>query len=364
MRTFRSWAGKDESDAETLATIWKLAGKPIRLSTDNFDGITAVHYEEAFPDDFAPLLILDASGLLRETYSQWFRNRGGLHRLPSPQKDFTRLQIGHWDHAAGRSGEPKALKEQWDKIADGVAEKILHLPEADNVLIVHFLPSSKIGNFEHRLTKRVRGKRIKYTTWGEHTATNDYRDCKHIVLAGVLQLPSSAIEAYGRGAKGIGPFAKFTEDEHRETRLGEIKHNILQAACRGMIRQSDGNQCPEGCMLHVVYSSQPRVGIPREILGQIFPGAKVSSWLPLGSVERPKPPLHRLLDFLKQRTEPITAPALAKALHEDPANLNKRLKMGAWQYAINQIGWKFIPGRKGGKSVPGRFERFEVGTHS
>jgi hypothetical protein len=74
------------------------------------------------------------SGLQRDTYEQWFKSRGDLFRLLSPEIIFTRLLIGHWDHAAGKSGKPADLKKMWEKVADGVAVKTNELPENENVL--------------------------------------------------------------------------------------------------------------------------------------------------------------------------------------------------------------------------------------
>jgi len=352
LNTWLSWFGKDDQDI--AATVHKLSGETVSVRIDQDKG-NVVHYEDAFPADFAPLLILDASGLLRETYKQWFKSRGNLVPLFSPQKNFSRLQIRHWDHAAGRSGEPAYLNKIWEEVASGVALKIKEL-EGD-VLVVHFLPSPQVRDFAARIRQRTNNKpHVHFTTWGQHTATNDYRDCRHVILAGILQYGAHDIEALGRGARAMDPYAKFTDDDHTEIREGEAKHNILQAASRGATRQSDLNQCPEGCTLWAVFTSHPTTGLRRELLSEIFQGADVQGWLPLGGVERKKPRLLQAREHLElKKGEDVTVTELAAVLGDKGAsNLLRKFKQPKWKVMIDQSGRVLIPGKRGGKSVAGR----------
>ena len=72
------------------------------------------------PVDLAPMLILDASGRQRQTYEFWFKNRGKLRFLESPQKSYEGLTIHHWNRGAGKD----AQKKDGQKIARGVASAI------------------------------------------------------------------------------------------------------------------------------------------------------------------------------------------------------------------------------------------------
>lgn len=269
---FQSWF-PEKGDKEIADRLWKLKDQFVRLKRDHA-GNTMLHYENMLPDDLAPMVILDASGLQRKTYALWADHRGGLQLLPSPQKEYSPLTIGHWDRGAGKS---KTIK--WNEIVDGVAKKIGELPRQDKVLVVHHLENRNVPNIEKMIRSRI-DREVSFCTWGKHTATNEYRDCKHVILAGVVQYPTSVNEARGRGAKGLDPFRDLSEEEHREIRLGEVAHNILQAACRGALRKSEGNQCPEGCTVWMIISTQPPNGIPQELLTRVFPGATVSDWRP------------------------------------------------------------------------------------
>ncbi len=275
LHTFRDWFS-DGADKDVAEALWKLSGRSVRVRKD-MEGNTALDYEDTFPDDLAPLLILDASGQQRNTYELWYANRKGLQFLPSPQKDYSPLKVHHWNRGAGKS-----KRTDWDEIFDGVAKTINGLPKEHKILVVHFKHGRYVPDIPEMIRDRIGSdSRVSFCTWGKHTATNEFAECRHVILAGVLQYSTSQNEAHGRGAKGIKTEDEFTDEEHRDTRLGEIAHNILQAACRGSVRRSEGNTCPAGCTLWLIFSSHRSTGIPRELLDRIFPGAMIQDWAPL-----------------------------------------------------------------------------------
>jgi hypothetical protein len=75
--------------------LW-MSGHDVRLYKDDFSGVTTITYRESLPREFAPLLVLDASGSLRLTYELWEKGRGNLVALFSPGKTYTNLTIHHW----------------------------------------------------------------------------------------------------------------------------------------------------------------------------------------------------------------------------------------------------------------------------
>lgn len=338
LETFRSWFASGE-DKDTAEALWRLSDKPVNTRKDGVSGSTMLDYEEILPDDFAPLLILDASGLQRETYKLWAEGRGGLYRLYSPPKDFTPFLIGHWDRGAGKSGSLKQKRKKWNEIADGVAAKIDELPKGDEILVVHF----KNVDMPRYVVERIGDNpRVHFVTWGQHTATNDFKDCKHVILAGVLQYSTSGYEAIGRGAKRIIPFRQLLDTDHRKIRLGEIAHNILQAACRGMVRKSDGNKCPEGCSLWIIYSAHHATGVPRELLTKVFPGATVKDWI---SKARKKNTIDRAIEWIaKQDDRLLTANEVADAIGYDRDNFNGRIRKrrDIFQEGLAAIGRKAV----------------------
>ena len=59
--------------------------------------------------------------------------------------------------------------------------------------------------------------------------------------------------------------------------MGEHRHLILQALCRGAVRKSDGHQC-QPMDAYVICSV--RSGI-KDALPDIFPGCKIVDWKPI-----------------------------------------------------------------------------------
>ena len=269
----------DADDKNTVEVLWKLSGKTVKVRQEPMKGNTALDYENILPPDLAPMLILDASGRHRETYQDWFKHRRGLEFLKSAKKRYDGLTIHHWDRGSGR----KAHYKDGKKIADGVAKLINNeIPRDEEVLIIHFLKSKYIPDMKALITERMqRQEGVYFCNWGRHTATNDYARCKHVILAGILQYPLTHNEAIGRGAKRIRAEDDFSDADLRKTRLGEIAHNVFQAACRGNVRRLEGDSCPAECHLYAVFSSDPGKGIPRELLSRIFPEANIVDWEPL-----------------------------------------------------------------------------------
>ena len=267
-------------DLNIVEVMWALSGKAVRVRRDANNNV-ALDYRDNLPDDLAPLLILDASGHQRETYRYWYRDRGGLEFLHSPGKNYEGLTIHHWNKGAGKTSWETRQKTSRE-LADGIARTIDELiPSDEPVLVVTFKPTKRMHP-EALIRDRTRGKDVNFLHWGVHDATNEFRACKHVILASVLQYSVPQIEAHGRAAKGLVTEQELTDEECKDTRLGEIAHHVFQAACRGAIRQSVEDQCPGDCHLYVVFSTHKGTGIPLELLGRVFPGARVDDWYPLG----------------------------------------------------------------------------------
>jgi len=277
-----------------------LNGDPtVRVRRDD-KGNAVLDYEDVFPDDMGPLLICDASGYLRQVYRFWYSDRQGLRFLPSPAKRYTGLTIHHWDRGSGKGQFKRGGKERRE-IYDGIVRTITAIPDGEKILIVHFKKNNLTADIEGEIRSALAnalgpdflwGDRVKFCTWGKHTATNEFVDCKHVILASVLQYSVPQNEAHGRGAKKLRTEDDFSQSDFNSTRLGEIRHNIFQAACRGAVRRAEGDSCPEGCHLYIIYSTK---GISRSVLSDVFPEATVEDWQPVFHLS---PKKQQLADYL------------------------------------------------------------------
>jgi hypothetical protein len=202
--------------------------------------------------------------------------RGMLVRLLSASKNYAPLTVHTWRTGGGKS----AFASNGDKLAAGIAKTIDGKP-SERWLVVCHKTDGRVGNVEKTVTDLLSATpkdNVQFITWGNHSATNDFADVPNVILAGTLFYRASYYEALKRLAAGRPATAGTVSDnELRETELGEHAHLVLQALCRGAVRKSDGDKCHPA---HAYLIASVRSGIP-EALPKIFPGCKVVRWSPL-----------------------------------------------------------------------------------
>ena len=93
-------AGLSPDRKATLSTLSRLAGSEVRLVDVGKGDVRLAGSAQQLPVDFAPAIILDASGRVRETYKLWEERKGGLVRLPSAANDLS----GPYDTLMAASG--------------------------------------------------------------------------------------------------------------------------------------------------------------------------------------------------------------------------------------------------------------------
>jgi hypothetical protein len=142
-------------------------------------------------------------------------------------------------------------------------------------------------NFVDEVEKRITGnkKRVHFLNWGAHQATNEFSDVRNVILAGTLFYRPSYYEAIARLAADLRPAQGAIDDAmENDIMLGEHRHLILQALCRGSVRRCHGAECAP-CNAYIIAAT--RSGIP-EALREIFPGCRVVRWQPVQKALRGK----------------------------------------------------------------------------
>lgn len=271
LRIFENSTLDRKDNAETL---WLMSGKAVTVRTPN--GFTLVDCTEDLPEDFAPCLITDASGRVRETYRLQEAERKNLVRLKTAYKDYSNLKIHVWRHPGGKSSY---RGDSFGEIAKEVTKVVDSKPE-EEFLVIGFKPVDRYGrdNIEVAIKKRMatNPERVKFTHWGKHTATNQFANIPNVILAGTLFYRTADYEAIGRAsagrttAKGI-----FSSNEITRVKHGESCHHILQASCRGAIRKCIGDTCPKSDLWLI---ASPITGV-EALLPDIFPGCQIQLWM-------------------------------------------------------------------------------------
>ncbi len=285
-----TWKGLDDPLLTEGTTGTKLVcqqGCAVRVHRDVTDagGRTTISYRESLPLNFAPLLILDASGSLRLTYKAWAEGRGGLVQLRSPGKTYRNLTIYHWDHPAGKAAY-RANDTQRD-LAQAVAKAFSEVPANEQLLVIVRLHEKPYADLQKRILDAIKAsggdaERVRFLTWGRHTASNAYADIRHVIVVGLLQYSAAANEAHWRAAAKTPAETDVSGDQLEALRLGEIAHHLFQGVGRGAVRKSVGGDVPMGCKLWCIFSTAGKMGIPRGLLRTVFPEAQVKSWEPFG----------------------------------------------------------------------------------
>ena len=188
-------------DRETVVALWAMSGRQVRVVKDGLEGVAMITYEEHISDDLAPLLVLDASGRVRETYSLWGRYRASLVRLPEAVRDYTPLTLNVWRRAGSKSG----WASDGGVLVAGVVATIKTGP-GEKWLVVTYKASGRHGDpaklIADKLPAAIRSN-VDFTSWGKHCGVNDWDDYPNVVLAGTLFYPNSQITALHHACANI-----------------------------------------------------------------------------------------------------------------------------------------------------------------
>lgn len=264
-----------KKDLDNASNFWFLLGKTVSVRKDGIMSNTALSYKKTIPDDVTPLLVLDASGSCRGTYVEMDKHKKNIIRLKEAPKDHSELEVHHWLTGGGK----KAFKDNKSDYVHGIANTINKEPDKEWLIIIHKNIYKLDESIKQLLIEEVDKKKIHFITWGRHKATNDYAHIDRVILAGILYYSSSQHESLGRLAAGKLPEdGEYSKESINRVALGELKHVILQGACRGAVRLCEGDKC-KPCRIFVMGAKKS--GVKPELFQELFPGSTYSLWRPI-----------------------------------------------------------------------------------
>lgn len=255
---------------KVMKTVKAMAGRKFLLVDGGGGAKVLVGSTRSLPDDFAPAVILDASGRVRTTYDLWQQHRGTLHRLPPAQSDYSNLSVRLWKQASGKVTLENP--ENRSRIAEGIAQVINDEDPAD-WLIIHYKGNRAIFEEVSALVENRPLVRLHSLTWGQHHGTNAYADITNVVVVGRQHYGEAGFYALCAAASGL-PADRLAQLEVNNVARGEFKHHLLQAVCRSSVRRSRDGRA-EKCRAFIVTTGNAE--IERQI-GDTFPGCHVWPW--------------------------------------------------------------------------------------
>jgi len=276
---------------DAVQKVRGLSSREVVIRDEGKRGISLVGFYDHLPKDFAPVLVLDASGRVRGTYDLWEKHRGGLVRLKRAPKRYDNLTIHHWRRGGGKT----AFHENRPLLVEGIASAINEKPN-EKWLVIHHKPAAGESNLEAAIRDAltIPAEQVHFLTWGNHHAVNDFADVPNVVLAGSLFYRAAQYEALVRAAGGLVPGKHDVTPEQLDAfELSESLHMVLQALCRGSVRKADGDRCVR-CDAYIIAAANTRIG---QSLTEVFPGCKVRPWEPIEQELRGKP--KKAIEFIR-----------------------------------------------------------------
>lgn len=275
-------------------------------------------YTDSTLADLSPMLVMDASGRLREFYQDLAR-RGVMQILPSAAKDYGPMRPYIWERASGKD----TLRPQGvtiNETASEIAKLIASKPISESWLIIshpqNLMQISPVASLQPYVDAELAklgvpstAERVKYLTWGLHRATNEFVDISNVILASILTLPKIEYEVQKRAAIDLKPEdGSLNADVITSYRLSEYMNDILQAVCRIRVRRP-GAQCLEAG-LYVIASRSSGI---KKILPIIFPGlGEIGTWGPNTAATKASLSSWRDLKGHKRKTFDALIPMLAQ----------------------------------------------------
>ncbi len=266
----------------SLQDLFEMVAYPVKVS--NFAEKGVVQYQVSVPVDLKNIIILDASGPIRDLV--WLDKsvhcaEDELRSLSektlgvklSALKRYDNVTIYRMKAPGGKGAMYKSFKQVYRRnrlISQEVAEVVKnHIPENEAVLLVTFKPvTAQSGEvaFEKLLradleaagvnlratvdveekndkgeTVVVKKPRVRITTWGRHTSTNDHSYCQNEIQIGIVH--RSTLDLLGNA---LGQLGAVTKEPNRKAlldlQLSEVAHCCYQAINRVSCRSMDGLQ--------------------------------------------------------------------------------------------------------------------------
>jgi hypothetical protein len=257
-------------EQDVIAQLQLVSGSSLRTVQDERYGSVLIGVTPTLPEDFAPVIILDASGRVRETYEEWSRHEGNLERLVSARNCYHKLNVHVWKRSSGTD----ALNDPDTRTEIALAMGTLFERDPEGQWLIVTYKGAKDGlelAVERNKPANVNPK-LTYIHWGIHHSTNAHRDIDNVIVVGQFTYRSLDYLGLVLASSGL-PDPSNAMPDTRAMKVGEYQHNLLQAVCRASVRKASEG-VTDRCNLFLI-TSQPRI---EEVLETTFPGCSVTEW--------------------------------------------------------------------------------------
>lgn len=260
----------DARSRNLLRDLGSVANQPLLVVDDGGTGKAFAGIRERLPPDFAPAVILDASGRVSGVYSLWENHQRNLVRLPRAANDYGDVEVLIWRRRNGR--EAYAPGPDRKELLEAIADLINEDGESE-WLVFHYRFDEGFGADLRALVHMNPEGRVQTLAWGNHRATNDYRHIPNVVLSGQLTYRRSAYLASAMAASGL-PARKVLELDLVPFANAEFAAHLQQAIGRSTVRQSRDGKAGAARVYVVLSPKQP----PTKAVEAALPGVRIGTW--------------------------------------------------------------------------------------
>ena len=261
------------------------------------------------------------------------------------------MKVSVWAEAGGKHAFNDNTKRT--KLIEGIAELIAKRPGERWLVVAHRHAKGQKPMYEAlqnlcpgvNVAEEDPDAAVQVITWGRHMASNAFADIPNVILAGTLFMRGSHNTALTHLAQGKSVEHGFRpDDEVAAISKGEHAHHILQALCRGRVRQLDGERCKD---MRAYIIASKRSGIA-DLLPTIFPGCEVGIWR---EDDRVPGKVAEAIAYLEQRTceraLKVTNGDIQAATGVSAKNFARLItKHDAWTDAVQRLGWRTYGGKR------------------
>ena len=249
-------------------------------------GVSLISYVPELPIGLLPVIVTDASaavGVHHASYEQMARTRR-IVRLKEAAKTYRNMTLRIVPTAASRSTYRDKASTKGKELIE-MAVRYIESVAPERVLVVGYkiwLTMKGVNErtiraaIDARLTPEAKA-RTHHLSYGSHTATNDYKDVRRVILMGLNFLPPAASYAASGAAldkpmRSNDPADHPTTDQVEAMRLGALRDATLQAILRGNARMGCDGDCG-AC--EVIIPQTKQTGLSKADYEGMFPGAVI-----------------------------------------------------------------------------------------
>ena len=236
---------------EAIFDLLDIARRPLRVVPDKM-GMSEgafISFQIAIPSELDRVVCLDASYLIRslclaDTTMQLGSNHPALNK---PIQSCSNVEGYIIKHGGGRRGIERSILTDRKLLLHEVAEIVKALPPEEKVLICTYKDRSGGENRYFRVRIRdhfeaalkdagINLNRISWLTWGQETASNDFKYIPNVILAGVIH--RSEWDLLGAFLGQTRDLQKtLTAQDIADLSISESTHHAYQALYRGSARR-------------------------------------------------------------------------------------------------------------------------------